>query len=235
MARGSKRSGVVDALLTTAQDDLWLQFQRAQLAKHPVLRGSAREEAVRILLSKRLPQRYRTVSGEVVDRNDRYSRQTDAIVFDAVENPVFRIAPNNASAGTRAESSSLRPFGGKFVGARQKGRKVAVETYRCFVTLFAYRSDLAANSSWLSREWTRYLACLGPGYDADLIDRIVVLDRGIISPPFATGKAAADKKPILHEWFVGFANFLDREGSRRAPMDWQIYVDRYSTGWSKLS
>lgn len=244
-------------MLVSSQEDLWVGFKRAQLANHSVLRGGVREEAVRLLLNERLPRQYRVVTGEVVDRNDQYSAQADAIVIDQARNPVFRegdsvLVPAEALLGmieiksklTAREMAKavaaaqlirkLQPFGGSFVGARQKGTKAGPGTHRCFVTLFAYRSDLGVGSDWASREWDRYIACLASPSDRDLIDRIVVLDRGMLNPPFARGKNASDEKRVLHEWFVGFANFLERERARRKPMDWQVYLDRYSSGWVKL-
>jgi len=128
---------------------------------------------------------------------------------------------------------NLRPFGGNFVGAAQKGHQLPVGSYRCLFTVFAYKSNLR-ESDWLDAEWARYKGALGQPGEADLIDRIVVLDRGLINPPFATGKQAQDEKRVLHEWFINVANFLARENDRRPAMDWQVYADKYSPGWSKL-
>ena len=63
---------------------------------------------------------------------------------------------------------------------------------------------------------------------------IVVLDRGTLRPPNRTGKADPDGKSTLHHWFVSLANFLERENSRRPPMDWEVYLSRYGHGWEAL-
>jgi hypothetical protein len=128
---------------------------------------------------------------------------------------------------------ALRPFGTNFVGSRKRGDRAAAGESRCFFTLLAYQTSLVERN-WLAREWRRYEAALGSGDPVNLIDMIVVLDRGLIAPPFSTGKADPVDKRVLHMWFVSLANFISRENKRRAPMDWQVYLSRYRQGWTGL-
>jgi hypothetical protein len=216
----------------------------------------SREHALADFLARRLPTAYRVGMGEVIDHQDSYSRQVDVLIFDASRNAAFRddaslLIPAEAvlaivevkSILTRADLLSalenarslraLRPFGENFVGARTEGKPAEAGTHRCFATVFAYESDLKAET-WAREEWNRYNELLTAELTRDLIDRIVVLGRGAINPPFATARADPEGKRVLHEWFVGLVNFLARESQRRPAMDWQVYFDRYSPGWRKL-
>jgi hypothetical protein len=252
--RSGTRSAEVDSLFTAAQQHLWLDFQEATTRQHPVKVGGVREDAIAELLSQRLPKAYRTITrAEAVDRYDRHSRDLDVVTFDETRNPVLSkkdLLPAEALLSVVEVKSTLditelkkavsiarsvrelRPFGKQFIGARPNGLAASDKRCRCFVTLLAYRSDLS-QSTWLNHEWNRYLSVVGSS-NVDLIDMIVVLDRGTLRPPNRTGKADPDGKSTLHHWFVSLANFLERENSRRPPMDWEVYLSRYGHGWEAL-
>jgi hypothetical protein len=105
---------------------------------------------------------------------------------------------------------------------------------RCFRTIFAYETDLVEDG-WLMREWNR-LERLTQEIDCDpaLIDRILVLDRGIINPPARQGADKTEFLSTFHQWFVGLANFLARENRRRLAFDWQTYQQKRVPGWRKF-
>lgn len=132
---------------------------------------------------------------------------------------------------------ALRPFRGKFVGARRDGAPAADGEFRCLYTVFAYSSDLS-DDDWLYRAAKRLREVAAErNCGVDLIDRIVVLDRGLISPPRNAGKLALGEGPgIFHEWFLHLMNYLTREleERHRPPMDWQAYATRRNTGWGPL-
>ena len=103
-------------------------------------------------------------------------------------------------------------------------------------TAFAYASDLSAEG-WLDSEANRLLeVAKEERAELGFIDRVVVLDRGLIAPPQSTGKLLLDSGPsVFHEWFFHLMNFLTREiEHRHSSMDWQLYSSRLSSGWKRL-
>jgi len=121
------------------------------------------------------------------------------------------------------------------VGAREGGAAVAEDEYRCLYTVFAYSSDLS-EENWLQKEANRIRdAAKEKSLHASLIDRVVVLDRGLISPASNAGKLALGAGPsTFHEWFLHLMNYLTRELQNREPMDWQAYSSRRGRGWKHV-
>lgn len=105
---------------------------------------------------------------------------------------------------------------------------------RCFRTIFAYGTNLS-EGDWLTREWERVTQATSElGSDPALIDRIVVLNRGMLNPPSRQGCEDTEFLSVFHQWFIGMANFLSRENSRRPPVDWQTYQKKRAPGWRSL-
>lgn len=256
MTRRSGRSTVVQELLDGAQASLWNSWKEATSAQHRGVRGGLREASVREFLAARLPTSYSVASGEVIDSRDRYSRQADLLVYEADRNAPFRSGDSillpaeaalavvevksrltatemGAAVNVARSIRELSPFGRRFVGTRTDGAPAKDNRPRCFFTLFAYETDLSA-VGWAASEWSRYKGQLAPADPRNLIDRIVVLNRGMLNPPSGSVKTAESDSRVLHEWFVNLVNFLGRESDRRPPMDWQSYFGRYSKGWTAL-
>lgn len=260
MKRGSsKNSVVVSKILKAAETNLWAAWEAAQIFEHRVLRGNARESPLGQFLTKRLPLGYGVCSGEAVDHRDRHSTALDLIIYDQIRNAPLAEDPFLMPAEsllavievktklTRGELvkcfdaaksiRALRPYRGKFVAARQDGAPAVDGEYRCLYTVFAYSSDLSEDD-WLYREANRLREVAAEKNCAiDLIDRIVVLDRGLVSPPRNAGKLALGAGPgVFHEWFLHLMNYLTREleERHRPPMDWQAYATRRSAGWGPL-
>lgn len=139
--------------------------------------------------------------------------------------------------------SSLRPFKKLFTLAHSEEDdnpatpatgQDAPKPLRCLRTIFAYATNLTEND-WLTREWERVQQVTGEnGCDPALIDRILVLNRGMLNPPAKQGGEDTDFLSVFHQWFIGLANFLERENSRRPPVDWQTYTKKRIPGWKKL-
>jgi len=263
MARGiRKHNAAVSAIMLKAEKDIWSAWEAAQVFEHKVLRGSARENPLGKFLSARLPGAYGICSGEAVDCFDHHSTQLDLIVYDQTKNCPLVQEPSLMPAESllavievktkltkeelrncfRAAKSlrRLRPYKqGRFVTARQEG---AQHEYRCLYTIFAYTSDLT-EQDWLTKEWSRIKdVALEMNTPIDFIDRLVVLDRGVIAPGSGTGKQVLEGKAgILQEWFLHLTNILNREnilsrdGNGREPVDWQNYSLQHSKGWKSLS
>ena len=88
---------------------------------------------------------------------------------------------------------------------------------------------------WLTREWERVQHVTSEiGCEPALIDSILVLNRGMLSPPAKQRAEDTSFLSVFHEWFIGLANFLARENSRRPPADWQTYHKKRVPGWRGL-
>ena len=141
--------------------------------------------------------------------------------------------------------NNLRPFGKRFllekIGSEEeqhlsstgKQPKKFIRT-RCFRTLFAYDTDISKDN-WLLNEWARVEdaahQCSAP---ISSLDRILVMRQGLITPTANAGTENATFSSVFHQWFIHLANFLERENTRRPPLDWQKYTKRNIPGWVKL-
>jgi hypothetical protein len=256
---GSKNSAVVSTILKAAEANLWAAWEAAQVFDHRVLRGNARESPLGQFLAKRLPLAYGVCSGEAVDHTDSHSTALDIIIYDQIRNGPLAEDPFLMPAEsllavievktklTREELRKcfeaarsirrLKPYKGKFVGARTEGAHAVEGEYRCLYTIFAYTSDLT-EEDWLRKEASRVREIAKEkSYTADLIDRIVVLDKGLLSPPRNAGMRAPNSGPsVFHEWFFHLMNYLTREleERHRPPMDWQAYASRKRVGWESI-
>jgi hypothetical protein len=141
--------------------------------------------------------------------------------------------------------SSLRPFKRVFtLAARntdtvdtkepQSPEGTAPKSLRCFRTVFAYETNLK-DEGWLTQEWQRVLKVTGEIPCApEEVDRILVLNRGMINPPSKSGADEFEISSVFHQWFINLANFLTRENGRRPPVDWQTYTKTRVPGWKHL-
>jgi Domain of unknown function (DUF6602) len=141
---------------------------------------------------------------------------------------------------------TLRPFKKFFTLAGSNLKKVstnakpleqeeAPESLRCFRSLFAYKTNLA-NKDWLNQEWKRVLDVTselqcGP----ESLDRILVLDKGLINAPSQIGTDESTVASVFQQWFIHLTNFLVRENGRRPAVDLQLYSKQKLPGWKKLS
>jgi hypothetical protein len=254
---GYSNNDAVSKVLKTAEKNIWAAWEKAQVFEHTVLRGNARETPLGQFLSKRLPSGYGICSGEAVDHRDKHSTSLDLIVYDQsrisplAEDPYLMPAESLLavievkSRLTKAELRTcfdaaksirrLRPYKGRFVAARQGGAHLSEGEYRCLYTIFAYSSDLT-ETDWLSKEAARIRAVAKEKECAvDVIDRVVVLDKGLIAPADNAGKLSPNSGPsVFHEWFLHLMNYLNRELRYRPPMDWQAYASRRAIGWQSI-
>jgi hypothetical protein len=141
--------------------------------------------------------------------------------------------------------SSLRPFKRNFTLAgpgRSKHRASdsvpdageVPGSLRCFRTIFAFGTNLS-DVDWLTKEWERIQAVTKEiGCKPTLIDRVLVLNRGMINPPSVSGTDSFESSSAFQQWFINLANFLARENGRRPPVDWQIYTRKHQPGWKTL-
>lgn len=235
---GHEPSRTVVSILTEAEKSLWSAWENARSFAHHGDIGTAREEAVRQLLRVRLPGAYAVDTGEVIDHRDAHSSQLDVVIYDKVRNcPLIQyplLLPAEAllavvevkstltqdellNCCTAAAVHNLRPYKRKFIPPPADRDSAGAADPRCFITVFAYDSNLS-QEGWLQKEWTRAVtASKDVGCSVNLIDRIVVLSRGLISPAWSRGKQSCGETgvAVLYEWFLHLVNFLSRENARR--------------------
>ncbi len=253
MSRVEKEQNkAMQSVLREAEQSLLAAFEKSQQNKHSGGKGNARAEALALFLKARLPGRYAVAtSGEVVDHADRRSGEIDIMIYDGQQNVPFSASPlwlpaeallayvevksiltvqelEAAFAGAR-KVDALRPFGKPFALKFDPGSRA-----RCFRTLFAYKSNLRPDG-WLAAEWERIQrSAQAANCTSACIDRVVVLGRGIISPPSLTGADKFEVATAFHQWFTNLVNFLTREAGRRRPMDWKLYTKGRLPGWREL-
>jgi hypothetical protein len=249
-----------DQLLADAEDQLWVGFRRARAKQHPGNRGAAREEALAKFLGSQLPARFGVTTGEAVDSGERRSGQLDVVIYDrnltaplltedtgdllpaesllAVIEVKSKLTKTEIDKAAKAAKSisRLRPYGAAFVASRKGGLPADDGRHRCQYSVVAFESDLV-KSRWPDNEWKRLKsAATAAGVARDRIDRILVLDRGILVPPSATARTATvGAKIMLREWFLHMSNFVVREAARRPDFDFQAYARRRKNpGWTTL-
>jgi len=263
MARGARRNNAsVGGVIEEAEQNLWAAFKKSARTNHRGLKGDARAENIANFLQSRLPSGYRVAcKGEIVDYLDNRSGEMDILIIDQIRNPVLSEDPlwipaesllayvEVKSVLTKEELrksylsaeklNALRPFRRVFTlagaGKQAEGGAPADGAIRCFRTLFAYTSDLT-EEDWLAKEWRRIVGAASETQSKlAFLDRVLVLDRGLINPPSATGTDQIDGSSILGQWFSNLVNFLARENGRRPALDWQNYAKTSSPGWKKLT
>lgn len=262
MARGTRHaSEVFKAVLTDANAEIVLAGKKAGHAfTHKGIRGDERAAALHQFFSDKLPAAFGVTKGEAIDYRDRKSGQLDLIIYEKADaSPIEKGKENlllpceslyavvevksilsREEAGKALEAAakirSLRPFKKEFVAARKEGAAVRPDSYRCLYVLFALATDLSEDG-WIEKEFKRLQELSSEKkVPLDVIDRLVVLDRGMINPASGVGKTQKDDESIIFlEFFFHLVNFLRREGGRRPPIDWQVYTERYAKGWQKIN
>lgn len=250
---------VFDDLLDSAEDELWLGFERAKAKEHKLSRGESREEGLAGFLQSQLPSRFRVTSGEAIDAKQRRTGQLDIVIYDC--NRTVPLLTEKSGDVLPAESllavvevkstltqkelekcakaakaiSQLRPEGIKFSTPRQKGKDASDGKPRCQYSVIAFKTDLSSKD-WCQREWDRLCkATKTAGVSHKNIDRVIVFNRGMLVPPSKAGRASTDERGMLRQWFLHLSNFLVREADRRKAFDFQRYGHRRSEpNWTQL-
>jgi uncharacterized protein DUF6602 len=249
-----------DDLLAHAEDELWLGFHRAGVQKHSASKGRTREDAIAAFLAGRLPDRFGVTTGEAIDAREHRTGQLDVVIFDrnttapllaessgdllpsegllaVVEvKSILTLDELRTCARAAKALSELEPDGKPFLLPRTDGAPADDGRYRCQYSVIAFRSNLG-ETDWAEKEWRRLLkATTEEQVAVEHIDRVLVLDRGMLVPPSATARTAeAEGKGMLREWFLHLHNFLIREAARRPEYDLQRYGRRRrAPGWRRL-
>lgn len=261
MARGTRHSSAIfKSVLADANAGIVLASQKAGHAfTHKGIRGDERAMALHQFFIDRLPASFGVAKGEAVDYRDRKSGQLDLIIYEKSDaSPIEKGGENLLlpcesvyavievkSILTREETGKaldagskirrLRPFKQKFVAARTDGAAAQPDSFRCLYVVFALATDLSEDD-WLHKEFSRLEEVSAEKKIAlDVIDRVVVLNRGMVNPMSGVGKTQNSEEDIVFlDFFFHVVNFLRREAGRRPPIDWQAYTERYAHGWQKI-
>ncbi len=164
---------------------------------HYAERGSETEKILQDFLNNHLPKRFAAGSGFIIDQQNNISRQTDVIIYDALNSPVYRYGPNslilpsdNVAAAIEVKSSLCKgelEDASKKISLIKKLSKTPITnvdqpvTFNSLITtktlgiVFAYDSKtsletLADNLREINQDLP---------YD-QWIDTVVVLDKGVI-------------------------------------------------------
>jgi hypothetical protein len=252
MANGSE---IFRGVLKDARKQLLLDYDASNGFAHSSIKGEERAEDLASFLQTRLPPAFGITTGEAIDRYDNRTGQLDLIIYDrTVTKPVYAGRKNELHpceaiyavievksllnldqtricVGAAEKLRQLRPFGKRFVDARTMGAHADNrEEHRCMYIVFAFATDLS-KSDWPQKEYNRFANAVSEKKASiSNIDRLIVLDRGLINFADGQGRAIdADPVSLFMEFFLHLINFLERERRRRPPL-WQDYAPSHSEG-----
>ncbi|WP_295216109.1 DUF6602 domain-containing protein [uncultured Brevundimonas sp.] len=255
--RSTRRpSDIFRQVLDQAESQLALDASKATNFDHRGLKGNERAAALAAFLTLHLPSVFAVGKGEALDFKDRRTGELDLLIYDRSSAAPIHTGSENVLVPAEAlyavievksvlsaaeletcmaaakKVRDLRPFKEAFVPAATEGRSQKGRC-RCPYIVFAYGSNLGAEN-WAQKEYARIVeAARKSACDADVIDRVVVLDRGIINPQTATALLKDEASGLFLEFYLHLINFLTREKKRRAPIDWTAYTGRST--WVQLS
>lgn len=240
-----------------AMYDITGNFIKTKAINHSLTKGEEREDPLIDFFKANLPKTYSVVKGEIVDKFNNSSQQLDLMIYDNSRNiPLYSggnyILPAEAllasieikSKLTQVETrkilksvntlKNLKPFGQK-LDISKKQRKIEEKiTCRYFHSVFAYETDLS-ETEWSKKEFDRIKrVAREEKIDHTLIDRILVLKKGIINPNDAIGKDSKDDAESLLYFYMNILNFIQRENNRRQTVPYLDYAGKLSKGWNKL-
>jgi len=248
-------SSVFKSVLSRAEKRLLIDAASAEGFEHNGLRGAERAAALSDFLRSHLPGVFSVGKGEVIDYRDNRSGEIDLFIYDQASAAPIQDSQENMLIPAEAlyavievksvlsqeglntcikaakRIRDLRPFKNHFIAPPLNGA-VMNDRCRCPYYVFSYRTNLGADN-WANREFDRVKeAASDAGYTLDLLDRIIVLDRGIIRPQVGTALLKESSAGLFLEFYIHLINFLMREKRRREAIDWQAYASRST--WIKL-
>lgn len=262
MPRGTKTpSDVFRSVMANAKRRLLLDSVDAADFEHKGIRGDERAASFAKFFRERLPEKFGIEKGEAIDYRDTRTGQLDFVIFDRSRCGPIRVGGENlllpcealycvievktritqdeldTSLKAAGKVRALRPFKKPFIAARQDGSSADDDRDRCLYVIFGYTSNLGNDFEWAEKEYRRLSGAAGSaGVPPDCVDRLFVLDRGIINPQKPAGKwDAGNADSVFLESYLHIVNFLGRESERRKPVDWQMYGPRSASGWRTLA
>lgn len=178
-------------IFALAAKKLRQDFEELSTVPHNAAKGAEAEGLVRAFLSSRIPKRFEVGAGFIIDPLDTISRQTDVVIYDAFNCPVYRASENaaifpsdNVAAVVEVKSKltkeklreafenihatkSLRKSGGEPPGPLRT---------QTFAAIFAFSSEIALDT--ISEVYAKLLSEFPLGAHPDLM---LILDRAVFS------------------------------------------------------
>jgi hypothetical protein len=206
-----------DRIFALAAAKMRQDFLALAAVPHKGLKGDEAARLVREFLNAHLPKRFSAGSGFILDRRDNISKQTDVIIYDALNCPVYRASEeagifpaDNVAAvvevKSRLDGERLAEAFENIRAAKSLAKTkppetpflVQAQTLGC---VFAFDSVLTVDT--LMEHYGKLLAANGLGHHVDLV---LVLDRAVLT---------LAGKPRGHEWAQCFfeATGPDAEGT----------------------
>lgn len=232
-------------------------FFETSAFNHSLTKGEEREIPFINFLKENLPNTYSVVKGEVADLNGNSSPQLDIMIYDCSRNIPFYEGSNYIlpaesllasieikSKLTRNEIKkilvntnklkSLKPFGKSVDISKSKRGNNEKISCRYFHSVFAYDTDLG-DQGWINAEFDRIKAVSSEeNIDHVILDRVIVLNKGLINPTYSVGKESKDNADTFLHYYMDLLNYLARENQRRQTVPYLEYAGRMSRGWMKL-
>lgn len=248
----NKAHSTIQSVLTQAESRLWADFMTAQSFKHQGLKGGKRENAVGLFLRRRLPSKFAVTTGEVIDQGGRQSPALDVMIYDgSVTAPILPAEEEGDAEIIGAEALlatievksilkvedvrqavaavkalySMRPFGNDWGSEhdREHTSDIPGEFPRFFSSVVAFKTDIAPKN-WASSESDRvWSECQDAGIPYEWMNRVCVLDRGIVHPAAGQVILHETDRQSLGAWYFNLLHFLTREAARRKPFPWSSY------------
>jgi len=204
------------SILVQAARKLRADFQALSPIPHHQLRGQEAEKLIRDFLNKHLPKRFSAGAGFILDPKDVISKQTDVVIYDALNCPVYyasedaAIFPSDNVAAVVEVKSTLNKQELADAWEKIQHTKALAKTKppnvpwlvqtQTLGIVFAFSSDTSLDA--ITENYTALLRQHGLGLHIDLV---VVLDKGIVT--------LSAKHRSLSSW--GFA-FFEGAGSPSA-------------------
>jgi hypothetical protein len=178
-------------IFTQAARKLRQDFEELVAVPHNAAKGGEAERLVRAFLSQRIPKRFDVGAGFIIDPRDAISRQSDVIIYDAINCPVYRaseeagIYPSDNVAAVVEVKSRLTKDKLREAFENIHSTKSLCKTgeeapgplrTQTYAAIFAFNSDIAPDT--ISQTYSDLLTEFPLGAHPDLM---LVLDRAVFS------------------------------------------------------
>ena len=193
---GARNTGMTELtrqkVFQMASRKLRQEFEELGVIPHSGTKGGEAERLMRRFLNDHLPRRFSAVGGFIIDYQDKVSKQSDVVIYDALNCPAYRasdeaaILPNDNVAAiievkSTLDKERLKEAADNIRAAKSLAKTkisdgpflVTIETLGC---LFAFSSSLTLDR--IAKHYSELLANQEVGSQIDII---AVLDRGTIT------------------------------------------------------
>ena len=181
-----------EGIFEMAGKKLRQEFVELRAVPHAALRGGEAEDLVRRFLREHIPRRFDVGTGFIIDPRNKVSRQTDVIVYDALNCPTYRASDtagifpaNNVAAVVEVKSKldgdELQDALDKIASVKSlaKIRRADVGVPildQTHGSVFAFESALTLDTA--AERYGQWMRTHGLFHHADVI---CVLDKGIVT------------------------------------------------------